>query len=455
MAIPRYSSGDVSPLPLGRSLEFPASGRVAKNRFLKSPMAETLATWSPRHVYERGIPTDELVELYRRWGEGKNNWGVIVTGNIDTNWAMVNGPGDMIITPDCLFEGERFEKFKELAAAAKANGSLIVAQITHPGRQVQESVSPTSVSASAVQLEPKDGRTFGKPHAATRAEMKKIVDEFAYAAEYLEKAGFDGIELHGAHGYLIAQFLSRTTNKRTDEYGVQTTENRMRFVSDIVRGIKARVSPNFIVSAKLNSVEFQEGGVTPDEAREVCETLEKLGLDFVELSGGTYEELGLKFERESTKIREGFFLKFAQAISQALGPDRKMKLYLSGGMRSVGPMISALDSVDGIGLGRPAAAEPRLASDILEGRASGALKPLTPGEEFPLSLIAAGAQIWQIASGKEPFQLWDEKVLAQLEQDIGIWFGKKTEDGDKLEYTKPVEYTGPQSAYGSNAAVTA
>ncbi|CAG9950946.1 unnamed protein product [Clonostachys rosea f. rosea IK726] len=126
-----------------------------------------------------------------------------------------------------------------------------------------------------------------------------------------------------------------------------------------------------------------------------------------------------------------------------------MKLYLSGGMRSVGPMVSALDSVDGIGLGRPAAGEPRLASDIVEGRAGGALKPLTAGEEFPLSLMAAGAQIWQIARGKEPFQLWDEKVLAQLEQDLGTWFGKKAEDGDKLEHTKPVEYTGPQNAYGS------
>ncbi|CAG9955414.1 unnamed protein product [Clonostachys rosea f. rosea IK726] len=85
MAVPRYSSGDVSPVPLGRNLEFPVSGRIAKNRFLKSPMAEVLATWSPKHVYERGIPTDELVELYRRWGEGKNNWGGIITGNIDTN----------------------------------------------------------------------------------------------------------------------------------------------------------------------------------------------------------------------------------------------------------------------------------------------------------------------------------------------------------------------------------
>ncbi|CAG9950945.1 unnamed protein product [Clonostachys rosea f. rosea IK726] len=214
-------------------------------------MAEVLATWSPKHVYERGIPTDELVELYRRRHDHHSGLSL---------------------------RGERFEKFTELATAAKADGSLIVAQITHPGRQVRESVSPTSVSASAVQLEPKDGMTFGKPHAATRAEMKKIVDEFAYAAERVRRPD---------HGEPHA------------------------FLSDIVRGVKARVSPKFIVSAKLNSVEFQEGGVTPDEAREVCETLEKLGLDFVELSGGTYEELGLKFERESTKIREGFFLKFA------------------------------------------------------------------------------------------------------------------------------------------------
>lgn len=134
---------------------------------------------------------------------------------------------------------------------------------------------------------------FGEPHEATKQEIADITAAFSYAAEYLEKAGFDGVELHGAHGYLISPFLSRTSNRRSDTYGAQKTENRMRFLSDIARSVKSRVSSNFIVSAKLNSVEFQDGGVTAEETKEVCDTLEKLGFDFVELSGGTYENIGM------------------------------------------------------------------------------------------------------------------------------------------------------------------
>lgn len=122
---------------------------------------------------------------------------------------------------------------------------------------------------------------FGKPHAASKAEIDEIVEGFAYAAEYLEKAGFDGVQLHGAHGYLISQFLSRRTNKRTDEYGTQTVENRLRFITGIARAIRKRVSPRFIVASKLNSVEFQDARVTEEEAREVCICLEREGFDFV------------------------------------------------------------------------------------------------------------------------------------------------------------------------------
>lgn len=296
------------------------------------------------------------------------------------------------------------------------------------------------------------GMTFGKPRAATKDDIKQIANDFAHAAEYLEKAGFDGIELHAAHGYLISQFLSRTTNLRTDEYGVQSVENRMRFLSDIVRAIKSRVSPKFIVGAKLNSVEFQDGGVTADEARAVVEGLESMGLDYVQLSGGTYEELGLKWERDSSKIREGFFLKFAKAISEALGDGRKIKMYLAGGMRSAGAMVDALKVVDGIALGRPAAWEPRLASDILEGRVTGSLKPLDGlAEDFGIGMAGAGAQIWQIARGKEPLQLNDKATLAHLQQDVGTWYQKTMADADKLEFSKPVEFTGPEVDYGAVA----
>lgn len=157
------------------------------------------------------------------------------------------------------------------------------------------------------ESEPKMGMTFSKPHAASKAEIDEIVEGFAYAAKYLDKAGFDGIELHGAHGYIIAQFLSPRTNKRTDEYGTQTVENRLRFITDIARAIRKRVSPSFVVGAKLNSVEFEGAGVTPKEAEEVCGGLEREGFDFVELSGGNYENFGMKWRRVRRKSAKPTF----------------------------------------------------------------------------------------------------------------------------------------------------
>ncbi|KAH6876331.1 hypothetical protein B0T10DRAFT_414533 [Thelonectria olida] len=451
MASARYESEEsLSPEPLAQPLQFQPSGRVAKNRFLKSPMAESLASWSPKIPSERGIPSDGLIELYKRWGEGKNNWGVIITGNVDIEFDSLDGIADMVITPECPPEGERFEKFKQVASAAKVDGSLIVAQVTHPGRQVQARVNPVAISASDVQLEPKMGMTFGKPHAATKDELARIVEGFAHAAEYLHKAGFDGIELHAAHGYLLSQFLSRTTNKRTDEYGPQTIESRMRLISEIAGAIKSRVPSDFIVAAKLNSVEFQDGGVTPDDAKELCETLEKLGFDFVELSGGTYENLGLEHKKESTAKREGFFLEWAETITKSLGVDHKLKTYIVGGLRSVGAMVKALDVVDGIAMGRPAAAEPRLPSLIIEGRVQGALRPLEAVEkDFGLGMQIALSQIAQISEGKEPLRAGDAEVVQTYGGDMGAWFQQVVADGDKMEFVGGVQYSGPEFAYGT------
>ncbi|KAF5004309.1 hypothetical protein FDECE_9194 [Fusarium decemcellulare] len=450
MTTPRYSSRDASVEPLAQKLHFYPSGRVAKNRFLKGPMAEALASWNAKVPAERGIPTKESIELYRRWGEGKNNFGVIVTGNVDIDLESMGNTGDMGIPLDAGFEGERFDQFKKLATAAKADGSLIFAQVNHPGRQVPYKMNPVAISASDVQLEPKMGMTFGKPHAATKDEIARVVEGFAHAAEYLEKAGFDGIELHAAHGYLISQFLSRTTNKRTDEYGPQTIENRLRIVSDIVKAIKARVSPSFIVSAKLNSVEFQDGGVTADEARELCERLEQLGVDFVELSGGTYERMALTWEKDSTRQREGFFLEWAETITKSLNPDHKLKLYIAGGMRSVGAMVDALKVVDGVSISRPAGAEPRLPQDIIEGRVKGAIKPVDAVEvDLGLAMGITQAQFSQVGRGFEPLDASDPKVMEIFGGDMGQWFEKVVQDGDNMEFIRAIQYSGPQVAYGS------
>ncbi|KAF5679779.1 nadh oxidase [Fusarium heterosporum] len=446
----RYTSEDVSPEPLAQELRFQPSGRIAKNRFLKSPMAEALATWDPKVISKRGIPTDEMIELYRRWGEGKNNFGVIVTGNIDIDPESVGGTCSSVIPADAPFEGERFEKYKQMATVAKKDGSLIVAQVNHPGRQVPYKINPVAISASDVQLEPKMGMTFGKPHAATKDEIAQIVEGFVHAAEYLERAGFDGIELHAAHGYLLSQFLSRTTNKRTDEYGAQTIENRLRLISEISTAIKARVSPGFIISAKLNSVEFQDGGVTADEASELCERLENLGLDFVELSGGTYEHMALSWEKESTRKREGFFLEWAETITKALDPAHKMKVYIAGGFRTVGAMVNALKVVHGVSIARPAAAEPRIASDILEGRVQAAIQPIEMVEkDLGMSMGVAGAQIAQIAKGFEPLDASNAEVMATFGGDMGAYYEKLVQDGDKNEFVGPIQYSGVQVPYGT------
>lgn len=142
--------------------------------------------------------------------------------------------------------------------------------------------------------------SFAKPHAASAQEITDIIEGFAHAAEYLEKAGFDGIELHGAHGYLLAQFLAQTTNKRTDKYG-GSLENRARIILEIGDEIRKRTQPGFVLGIKMNSVEFQEGGFQPEEAKKLASMLEEHKFEFVELSGGTYENLKFGHERESTK----------------------------------------------------------------------------------------------------------------------------------------------------------
>ena len=160
-------------------------------------MAEALGSWDPKNISTRGIPTENYINAYRRWGEGQI--GTILTGNIMIDLDHINGPGDVIIPRNSPFEGERFEAFKSLAEGAKRHGSLLVAQVSHPGRQAPSHVQKHPISASDVQLEGNPmGMSFEKPRAASLEDIQQIVEGFAHAADYLYRAGFDGIELHGA-----------------------------------------------------------------------------------------------------------------------------------------------------------------------------------------------------------------------------------------------------------------
>lgn len=274
------------------------------------------------------------------------------------------------------------------------------------------------------------GMHFAKPHAATDVDIARITDGFAHAAEYLEKAGYDGIELHGAHGYLLAQFLSPTTNKRTDKYG-GSLENRLRIIIEIAEAVRQRVSKSFIVGIKVNSVEFQDGGFTTEDAKGLCEALEKARFDYVELSGGTYESLAFVHKRESTKKRESFFIEFAEEIVK---PLTKTKTYITGGFKSVSGMVKALDIVDGVGVARPTCQEPRFAKDIIEGKITGAIKMKIDNDDFGLTNVAAGTQIRQLGKDQEPIDLSVQENVEAFQKDMQAWGQKLGGDKEMKEY---------------------
>ena len=244
-------------------------------------------------------------------------------------------------------------------------------------------------------------------------------------------------------GYLLSQFLSPTTNQRTDKYG-GSLENRSRLIMEIAQEVRKRVPASFIVGIKINSVEFQDKGFDPEECKQLCATLEANKFDFVELSGGTYESLAFAHKRESTKKREAFFLDFAEAIVPAL---TKTKTYITGGFKTVGAMVGALDTVDGVGLARPVCQEPRLCADILSGTVKGAIKQRLDEANFGLTNVAAGSQIRMIGKDQEPIDLSKEENEQGFMKDMGHWSDMMSKDSGMysfgyidIESVKPNSY---------------
>lgn len=219
------------------------------------------------------------------------------------------------------------------------------------------------------------------------------------------------VPVHCAHGYLLAQFLSPTTNHRTDEYGGDL-DNRSRIVFEVIEEIHRRVpDPSFIVCVKLNSVEFQDKGTTPEDAKNLCLKLEDARVDFVDLSGGTFEGRAFHHVKESTKRREAYFIEFAETIRPLL---KKTKVYVTGGLRTASGMARAIEegSCDGIGIGRPLAAEPYLCKELLSGKVTGAIENLMP---LPMNTQASGSQLHQVGKGDELISDWS------VESEVNRW----------------------------------
>ncbi len=326
-------------------------GLTLPNRIMKAAMSEALA--NAGHS-----PDGRLEQVYRTWGQG--GYGLLITGNVMVDRTQLGEPGNVVIEDD-----RDRDALTRWAKAAHDTGTPIWVQLNHPGRQSNPfAIGHVPVAPSAVPLNLPGSPT---PRELTAAEIEDIIERFAAAAAVCEAAGFDGVQVHAAHGYLVTQFLSPLSNLRTDQWGGDP-KRRMRFLLEIVRRIRARVAPGFAVSVKLNSADFQRGGFSEEESRDVVKALAGDGLDLIEISGGNYESPAMSGSAaSSTNEREAYFLDYARTV-RALAGD--VPLAVTGGFRSRRAIEEALQAgdCDVVGVARPAVITPDAAAAILSER---------------------------------------------------------------------------------------
>lgn len=347
---------------LGKPLALPC-GAVIKNRFLKSAMSEILGT--PDFA-----PGKELPVLYSRWAEGGT--GLIVTGNVMIDHTALGEPMNVVIEDD-----RHLKALSEWAEAGKRNDAHIWVQLNHPGKQSPRNLSPEPVAPSSIPFESALKKFFATPKELNDAEIQQLVLKFAKSAGVVKKAGFTGVQIHGAHGYLVSQFLSPLHNQRKDRWG-GSIENRMRFVLEIYRAIRNEVGPEFPIGIKLNSADFMKGGFSEEDAAAVVKALAEEGIDLVEISGGTYESPAMTGSRMTKSGDEAYFLEFARKIRSLV----KVPLVVTGGFRTSEAMAAAMagGEIDMVGLGRPLVVDPGLPGKILSGQPyRSTVKNLTTG----------------------------------------------------------------------------
>lgn len=343
--------------PLSRPLPL-KSGRVLRNRLAKAAMSEAFGTYDNH-------PTAKHVELYRRWAS--SGIGLVITGNVMIDRRALGEPGNVVI------EDERsLPMLKQWARAVTDQGADIWVQLNHPGKQATKGLNAGTIAPSAVPFREDMQALFETPREATSAEIEDIVQRFGRSAAICKKAGFTGVQIHAAHGYLINQFLSPHHNTREDEWG-GSPEKRRRFVLAVYAEIRRQVGPDFTVAIKINSADFQRGGFTEEESMATIQALAEAGIDLIEISGGTYEDPAMsgtleKEKKASTATREAYFLAFAEKVRALV----QVPLMVTGGFRSVAGMNAALNSgaLDLVGVARLLAIDPTAPAKLLQGQDS-------------------------------------------------------------------------------------
>ena len=340
------------------------NGAVIPNRFAKSAMSETLGTMDNR-------VTRDLPRLYGTWADG--GIGLSITGNVMIDRRHIGEPGNVVL------EDERdLDLLREWARAGSRNGCQLWMQLNHPGKQSPKMLNKAPVSPSAVPFRKELQAMFATPRALEVSEIEEIIQRFASSAAIAEKAGFSGVQIHGAHGYLVSQFLSPHHNVREDEWG-GSPENRMRFVVEVYKAIRAATGGQFSVGIKLNSADFQRGGFSEEESLDVMSALAEAGIDLIEISGGTYEAPAMTGVRASTREREAYFLDFADKVRARIPAT---PLMVTGGFRSHAGMTAALasGSLDLCGIARLLAIEPDVSQRLLSGQdPSQSVRPIKTG----------------------------------------------------------------------------
>lgn len=326
---------------------------MSKNRFYKASMSETLGN-------RYNSPTKNIVNLYSRWSNGGS--GILMIGNVMVDRNALGEPGNIVI------EDERdITLLKNWAKVGTQNNNHLWMQINHPGKQSPKNLSKEPVAPSSIPVGGNLSNVFNHPRALKHDEILEIIKRFGNTAYIAKKAGFTGVQIHAAHGYLINQFLSPYHNKRNDAWG-GSLENRMRFLMEVYHEIRRRTGEQFPIAVKLNSADFQRGGFTEEDSMKVLKAIDKAGIDLIEISGGNYEN-PVMFEgsniRESTKKREAYFLDYADKARKLVNTP----IVVTGGFRSAEGMEAAINSgsIDMVGIAKPLVINPDLPNQIING----------------------------------------------------------------------------------------
>lgn len=328
------------------------NGATLPNRFAKAAMEENMA--DADHA-----PSDALIRLYRTWAEGEV--GLLITGNVMIDPRAMTGPGGVVLESD-----RHADRFRAWSQAARSHGAQVWMQLNHPGRQMPAALKQDTIAPSEVAMDLGGfSKQFVPPRAMTEADIAEVKARFVKASVLAEATGFNGVQVHAAHGYLLSQFLSPLTNQRVDRWG-GSLENRARLLVEVVKEVRAAVSEQFAVSVKLNSADFQRGGFSPDDAKQVVTWLNALGVDLIELSGGSYEAPAMHGQARDgrTLAREAYFLEFAKDIATVA----HVPVMVTGGIRRLPVAEQVLASgIDVVGMATALAIDPSLPKAWREG----------------------------------------------------------------------------------------